>query len=126
MTPVEWFDALISEPQAYERFGHLLSDKELRRARQAGKISYVEGARGFYYHPDDLAAYLSAKRHVIVKGEAEPSTTIEVQEEVFRRRRARPPPPLSPEDETRVAEILARKLMNKSVRTPRKQRDPST
>ncbi|MEQ8448252.1 MAG: hypothetical protein RIB97_01060 [Nitratireductor sp.] len=58
------YEELISEADAVRRFAMLLGARELRKARQNGEIVFVMGKKGKpFYHPDDLAAYLSRKEH---------------------------------------------------------------
>lgn len=106
-----WFDELLSEKQVYERFGRLLADGELRRARQTGRIAFVKGAPGYYYHPTDVAAYLEAKRNPCLNHEA--SNT-----EAFGSRRSMAlapitPAGMTPPDEEQLASLLARKNSTK-------------
>ena len=56
------YDDLITEAEVCRRYHHLLSEKELRGARQREEIAFVSGKRGMVlYHPDDVAAYLQRK-----------------------------------------------------------------
>lgn len=55
-------DDLISEAQAYERYGHLLAGKELREARQAGKLPHYPLRKGAFYLPTDLEKYIADQR----------------------------------------------------------------
>lgn len=56
------YDDLMTEAEVCRRYPHLLSEKELRGARQRKEISFVSGKRGMaLYHPDDVAAYLQGK-----------------------------------------------------------------
>ncbi|AWB21811.1 hypothetical protein DA075_13510 [Methylobacterium currus] len=51
---------LIAEEEALRRFGHLLEDKELRRARQAGRIGFLRRKRRVFYRLSELEPFLDA------------------------------------------------------------------
>jgi len=62
LTALERFDELRTEEQVCTRFKHLVSAYELRAARRAGEITFVQGKRGIVlYHPLHLATYLQYK-----------------------------------------------------------------
>lgn len=62
MSALARYDELMTEAAVCRRFPHLLSEYELRAARQAGAIKYYSGKRSIVlYHPDDVAAYLATK-----------------------------------------------------------------
>ncbi|QRM36029.1 hypothetical protein [Microvirga sp. VF16] len=51
---------VITEAEAYARFGHVLEDKELRIARQRGRIGYLRRKRQIFYRADEVEAYVRA------------------------------------------------------------------
>ena len=51
---------LITEAEAYRIYGHLLEDKELRRARAAGLIGYLRRKRTIHYRRDELDSFVNA------------------------------------------------------------------
>lgn len=53
---------LLSEREAYERYGDVLEDKQLRRARTSRQIGYYVLQNRIKYRADELAAYV--ERHV--------------------------------------------------------------
>jgi hypothetical protein len=54
-------DDLISEAQAYERYGHLFAAGELREARQRGEIEVYALRKGFFYIEQQLTQYLEKR-----------------------------------------------------------------
>lgn len=48
----------ITEAEAYERFGHLLEDKELRVARQEGRLGYLRRKRKIFYRLSELQNFI--------------------------------------------------------------------
>src|SRR5262245_21104629 len=53
----------LSETEVYQRYGRLLKDKELRRARKLRLIDYLPaGERGFYYKLAWVEEYLESKK----------------------------------------------------------------
>lgn len=70
--PLRRFDELLSEDDIYRRFSGLLGQRELRRARQRGEISYLSGKKGaVFYHPEAIAQYLARKETPAVKSRDE-------------------------------------------------------
>jgi hypothetical protein len=60
--PLAPFDDLLTEEQVCEKYRHLLSERELRTARQAGEIAFVTGKKGtVLYRPAWVAKYLDRK-----------------------------------------------------------------
>lgn len=51
---------LITEAEAYAGFGHVLEDKELRLARQTGRLGFIRRKRTIFYRRDELEAYVSS------------------------------------------------------------------
>lgn len=51
---------LITETEAYEIYGDVLEDKELRRARQERRIGYLRRKRRILYRRDELDRYVQA------------------------------------------------------------------
>nr|USU33068.1 hypothetical protein NG677_05100 [Methylobacterium sp. OTU13CASTA1] len=51
---------IITEAEAYLRFGHLLEDKELRFARQDGRLGYLRRKRTIFYRLSELQAFVNA------------------------------------------------------------------
>ncbi|MCP5081136.1 MAG: helix-turn-helix domain-containing protein [Alphaproteobacteria bacterium] len=51
---------LIGEDAAYARYPDVLQDKELRNARQEGKIGYYKRKGRILYREDELAEYVKA------------------------------------------------------------------
>lgn len=49
---------IITETEAYVRFGHLLEDKELRIARQEGRLGYLRRKRTIFYRLSELQAFV--------------------------------------------------------------------
>ena len=49
----------IKEADAYAAFGHLLEDKELRHARQSGRLGFMRRKRTIFYRRDELEAFVS-------------------------------------------------------------------
>lgn len=64
---------LITETEAYRIYGHLLEDKELRRARTAGALGYLRRKRTIHYRRDELEAFVRA---IINWSYVEPCRTI--------------------------------------------------
>lgn len=61
-TALARFDELITEAEVCRRYKDLVSERELRLARQNGEIAFVNGKRGaISYHPDAVAKYLERK-----------------------------------------------------------------
>jgi hypothetical protein len=52
---------LVTEAQAYELYGHVLQEKELRHARQSGLIGYYKRRGKVLYRADELAAFIAAR-----------------------------------------------------------------
>jgi hypothetical protein len=50
---------LLSEKDVMDRFGHLLTERELREARQAGTIGYYDLRKGIFYTPQQVMGYLA-------------------------------------------------------------------
>jgi hypothetical protein len=50
---------LCSEKDVMDRFGHLLTERELREARQAGRIGYYDLRKGIFYTEPQVMAYLA-------------------------------------------------------------------
>lgn len=50
---------VVTEQEAYRLFGHLLEDKELRHARQDGRLGYLRRKRTIFYRRSELEAFLS-------------------------------------------------------------------
>src|SRR5690606_22180256 len=61
MSAVSPLPALLTEAEAYERYGSVLRDKELRRAREARAIGYYKRKGKILYREDELAAFVLAK-----------------------------------------------------------------
>jgi hypothetical protein len=56
------YDELMPEAEVCRRYAPLVSEKELRGARQRGEIPFYSGKRGMVlYHPDAIASYLQRK-----------------------------------------------------------------
>jgi hypothetical protein len=51
---------LITEAEAYAAFGHVLEDKELRHARQSGRLGFMRRKRTIFYRRDELEAFVSS------------------------------------------------------------------
>jgi hypothetical protein len=51
---------LLTEAEAYERFGHVLEDKELRRAREGKELGYYVRKGRIFYNEAELLAYIAA------------------------------------------------------------------
>jgi hypothetical protein len=49
---------LISEAEAYQEYGRVLEDKELRRARAAGLLGYLRRKRKIFYRRDELEEFI--------------------------------------------------------------------
>lgn len=60
MGAVSELPKLVTEAEAYEVYGAVLQDKELRRARQARVIGYYKRRGKVLYREDELAAYVEA------------------------------------------------------------------
>ncbi|MBM0205276.1 hypothetical protein JNW90_21185 [Micromonospora sp. STR1s_5] len=54
------FEDVITEADAYRRYGHLLEDKELRRARQQGKLGFMRRKRTIFYRLAELEQFVQA------------------------------------------------------------------
>jgi hypothetical protein len=54
-------DELLHETKVYERWGHLLVDKELRQARQAKIIEWFDLRSGPHYTEAQVLEYLSKR-----------------------------------------------------------------
>ena len=52
---------LLSEQEAYDRFSHVLEDKELRRARRDGAIGFYRRKGRILYREDELVAFIAAR-----------------------------------------------------------------
>ena len=61
MSEVVKLRPLISEAEAYERYGHVLQDRELRQARKSGLIGYYVRRRRVLYREDELVEFVNAK-----------------------------------------------------------------
>ena len=62
MSALASFDELITESEVCRKYSHLLSERELRLARQHKQISFVTGKKGMIlYHPVGIAEYLERK-----------------------------------------------------------------
>lgn len=100
------FGELMTEAQVCGRFTHLVSGRELRKARQASEIAFYQGKKGMVlYHPDDLAAYFKRKQVVC----SEVSAVMDLPPTP----RISAPKDLSSEDEKRCADHLAEKYSRK-------------
>lgn len=55
---VEAIADFITETEAYSRFGHLLEDKELRIARQEGRLGYLRRKRKIFYRLSELQDFI--------------------------------------------------------------------
>lgn len=60
--PLAEFDDLMSEAKVCERYAHLVSERELRKARINSTIAFVTGKKGMIlYRPEWIAEYLKHK-----------------------------------------------------------------
>jgi hypothetical protein len=50
--------SFVTEAQAYAAFGHVLEDKELRHARQEGRIGFMRRKRTIFYRYDELSEFV--------------------------------------------------------------------
>lgn len=65
---------LITETEAYEVYGDVLEDKQLRRARQERRIGYLRRKRRILYRRDELEKYVQT---ILTEGYVEPCLTTE-------------------------------------------------
>jgi hypothetical protein len=61
---------LITETQAYEEYAAVLEDKELRQARQTGRLGFLRRKRTIFYRRDELAEFV---REMLQHGYVGPS-----------------------------------------------------
>jgi hypothetical protein len=62
INPLAPFDDLMTEAEVCERFGNLLSERELRHARRNNEVAFVTGKKGMIlYRPAWIAQYLERK-----------------------------------------------------------------
>lgn len=55
-------DDLLREDQVYERYGHLLAERELREARKAGHIEWYDLRKGPHYTIQQVMRYLDRQK----------------------------------------------------------------
>ena len=63
------FEEMLTEAEVCRRFPHLVSERELRTARQRGGIPFISGKKGVVlYHPDAVAEYFERKESLCRNG----------------------------------------------------------
>lgn len=65
-------DDLIHEKDVYERWGHLLADRELSEARKNGQIAFFNLRKGVHYTTADVMEYLKTRRVPACRATNEP------------------------------------------------------
>ncbi len=67
-------DDLLHEEQVYEKYKHLLADRELREARQRGEIEWYSLRKGPHYTIQQVMKYLDRhKRQACESGKLDPA-----------------------------------------------------
>ena len=58
MTTVQELPKLLTEKEALAKYGHLLEDNELRKARQQRILGYYKRRSRIFYREDELVAFI--------------------------------------------------------------------
>ena len=123
---LDHFDELLKEEEVCRRFRHLVSESELRLARQLGEIAFVIGKKGtILYHPDAVAVFLS-KKEIPCLNRDDSGSTATTGSLPRTELRSFTPTGMTSDDERRLADRLAQKFSAKprtnSSKSPERQK----